>query len=141
MTKIDMCDIINTNKWIKYYEEKGIKVIPVDLINKKNISDKSKIINLYRCFGYTKNDITKILYIENSYISLISICISVIFTFLIFIILKITIYYNPFLFSKFPIIYNYFAIIISLIIIFVINIYNIKFVRKNILGDLWKLFW
>ena len=36
MTKIDMCDIINTNKWIKYYEEKGIKVIPVDLINKKN---------------------------------------------------------------------------------------------------------
>ena len=39
MTKIDMCDIINTNKWIKYYEEKGIKVIPVDLINKKNISE------------------------------------------------------------------------------------------------------
>ena len=91
---------------------------------------------MYRCFGYTKNDITKILYIENGYISLISICISIIFTFLIFIILKITIYYNPFLFSKFPIIYNYFAIIISLIIIFVINIYNIKFVRKNILGDL-----
>ena len=53
----------------------------------------------------------------------------------------VTSYYNPFLFSKFPIIYNYFAIIISLIIIFVINIYNIKFVRKNILGDLWKLFW
>ena len=111
-------------------------IIIINFINKKNISDKSKIINLYRCFGYTKNDITKILYIENSYISLISICISIIFTFLIFIILKITIYYNPFLFSKFPIIYNYFAIIISLIIIFVINIYNIKFVRKNILGDL-----
>lgn len=111
-------------------------IIIINFINKKNISDKSKIINLYRCFGYTKNDITKILYIENGYISLISICISIIFTFLIFIILKITIYYNPFLFSKFPIIYNYFAIIISLIIIFVINIYNIKFVRKNILGDL-----
>ena len=111
-------------------------IIIINFINKKNISDKSKIINLYRCFGYTKNDITKILYIENSYISLISICISIIFTFLIFIILKITIYYNPFLFSKFPIIYSYFAIIISLIIIFVINIYNIKFVRKNILGDL-----
>ncbi len=44
MTKIDMCDIINTNKWIKYYEEKGIKVIPVDLINKKNISEIFKVI-------------------------------------------------------------------------------------------------
>ena len=43
MTKIDMCDIINTNKWIKYYEEKGIKVIPVDLINKKNISEIFKV--------------------------------------------------------------------------------------------------
>ena len=52
MTKIDMCDIINTNKWIKYYEEKEIKVIPVDLINKKNINEifkvaeeESKILN------------------------------------------------------------------------------------------------
>ena len=43
MTKIYMCDIINTNKWIKYYEEKGIKVIPVDLINKKNISEIFKV--------------------------------------------------------------------------------------------------
>ena len=43
MTKIDMCDIINTNKWIKYYEEKEIKVIPVDLINKKNISEIFKV--------------------------------------------------------------------------------------------------
>ena len=43
MTKIDMCDIINTNKWIKYYGEKGIKVIPVDLINKKNISEIFKV--------------------------------------------------------------------------------------------------
>lgn len=43
VTKIDMCDIINTNKWIKYYEEKGIKVIPVDLINKKNISEIFKV--------------------------------------------------------------------------------------------------
>ena len=43
MTKIDMCDIINTNKWIKYYEEKGIKVIPVDLINKKNIFEIFKV--------------------------------------------------------------------------------------------------
>ena len=43
MTKIDMCDIINTNKWIKYYEEKGIKVIPVYLINNKNISEIFKV--------------------------------------------------------------------------------------------------
>jgi ribosome biogenesis GTPase A len=38
MTKIDLCDISETNKWITYYEEKGYKVIGVDLINNKNIS-------------------------------------------------------------------------------------------------------
>ena len=38
MTKSDLCDINKTNKWIKYYEEKGNKVILVDLINNKNIN-------------------------------------------------------------------------------------------------------
>lgn len=31
MTKIDLCDMIETNKWIKYYEKKGYKVFPVNL--------------------------------------------------------------------------------------------------------------
>jgi len=37
MTKIDLCDIKETNKWIKYYEEQGYKVIPIDLINNNSI--------------------------------------------------------------------------------------------------------
>lgn len=36
MTKIDLCDEEKTNKWIKYYEEKGFLVIPMDLINNAN---------------------------------------------------------------------------------------------------------
>lgn len=45
MTKIDLCDIEKTNKWIKYYEDKGCIVIPMDLINNPNtkiIFDKIK---------------------------------------------------------------------------------------------------
>ena len=45
MTKIDLCDINKTNKWIKYYEEKDYIVIPIDLINNPNtkiIFDKIK---------------------------------------------------------------------------------------------------
>ena len=37
MTKVDLCDLNETDKWVKYYEEQGYKVIKVDLINKKNI--------------------------------------------------------------------------------------------------------
>ena len=35
MTKYDLCDKIETNKWIKYYEEKGYEVITLDLIHDK----------------------------------------------------------------------------------------------------------
>ena len=38
MTKMDLCDINETKKWISYYEELGYKVISVDLINKPNLS-------------------------------------------------------------------------------------------------------
>lgn len=43
MTKIDLCDMEKTKKWIEYYEKQGYKVIPVDLINGKDIN---KIINV-----------------------------------------------------------------------------------------------
>ena len=45
MTKIDLCDIDKTNKWIKYYELNGYTVIPIDLVNNANtkiIFDKIK---------------------------------------------------------------------------------------------------
>ena len=45
MTKIDLCDNVKTNKWIKYYEDKDYIVIPIDLINNPNtkiIFDKIK---------------------------------------------------------------------------------------------------
>lgn len=37
MTKIDLCDQKETDKWVNYYEIKGYKVIGVDLINNKNV--------------------------------------------------------------------------------------------------------
>ena len=37
MTKYDLCDIENTQKWKKYYEHLGYKVVLVDLINKPNL--------------------------------------------------------------------------------------------------------
>ena len=37
MTKIDLCDIEKTNKWIDYYKEQGFVVIPMDLINNSNV--------------------------------------------------------------------------------------------------------
>lgn len=43
MTKKDLCDISVTNKWAKYYEDKGYKVILVDL---KENQDYKKIIDL-----------------------------------------------------------------------------------------------
>ena len=47
MTKIDLCDMDKTNKWIDYYEKEGFVVIPLDLINNSNIKiifDKIKPI-------------------------------------------------------------------------------------------------
>ena len=35
MTKTDLCDMNETNKWISYYEKLGYNVICVDLINNK----------------------------------------------------------------------------------------------------------
>ncbi len=39
MTKTDLCDIEETNKWVKHYENMGYKVIKVDLINNFNIKE------------------------------------------------------------------------------------------------------
>lgn len=38
MTKYDLCDKNETNKFINYYEELGYQVIPVDLMNGTNVS-------------------------------------------------------------------------------------------------------
>jgi ribosome biogenesis GTPase A len=38
MTKIVLCDVSETKKWIKYYESLGYTVIGVDLLNNKNIN-------------------------------------------------------------------------------------------------------
>ena len=37
MTKMDLCDMDKTSKWIKCYEEKGFTVIPIDLLSNPNI--------------------------------------------------------------------------------------------------------
>lgn len=43
MTKSDLCDLNKTNKYIKYYESLGYKVVLVDLISNKNV-DKIKSV-------------------------------------------------------------------------------------------------
>lgn len=43
MTKIDLCDMVETNKWIKYYEDLGYKVIGMNLEHKPDIKG---LINL-----------------------------------------------------------------------------------------------
>ena len=37
MTKTDLCDINETNKWVKYYEENGYKVLKMDLEKNPNV--------------------------------------------------------------------------------------------------------
>ena len=43
MTKKDLCDIAVTEKWIKYYEERGAKVV---LVNLKDGNDYKKVIKI-----------------------------------------------------------------------------------------------
>ena len=50
MTKSDLCDINETNKWVKYYEDKGNKVVLLNLSN--NNVDFKELIN-------TTNEIMK----------------------------------------------------------------------------------
>ena len=38
MTKLDLCDEVETRKWISYYESLGYKVIALDLINNPNMN-------------------------------------------------------------------------------------------------------
>jgi ribosome biogenesis GTPase A len=45
MTKIDLCDINITNKWKKYYQDLGYKVVLVDLLNNQNIKEILNITN------------------------------------------------------------------------------------------------
>jgi ribosome biogenesis GTPase A len=46
MTKADLCDLSKTNLWVKYYENKGYKVVLADLINNKGVSKILDITNL-----------------------------------------------------------------------------------------------
>ena len=45
MTKYDLCDKQQTDKWIKYYEEKGYNVLPIDLENKPNLKTLFNLTN------------------------------------------------------------------------------------------------
>ena len=40
MTKMDLCDEVETNKWIQYYEKNEYKVLPLDLEKGDNIVNK-----------------------------------------------------------------------------------------------------
>src|SRR5574344_1090814 len=45
LTKYDLCDKKETNKWIKYYQEKGNKVIALDLENNMNLKPLLSLTN------------------------------------------------------------------------------------------------
>ena len=45
MTKYDLCDKKETDKWIKYYEEKDYNVLPIDLENKPNLKPLFNLTN------------------------------------------------------------------------------------------------
>ena len=45
MTKKDLCDLEETNKWVKYYEKKGYKVILLDLTNNDDYKKLIKLTN------------------------------------------------------------------------------------------------
>lgn len=45
MTKLDLCDKDKTNKWISYYENKGYKVVAIDLLNNPNLDNIYKETN------------------------------------------------------------------------------------------------
>ena len=53
MTKYDLCDKNETNKFIKYYEDLGYKVVAVDLANNKNVK---KILELSESISNELND-------------------------------------------------------------------------------------
>lgn len=44
MTKKDLCDVYETNKWIKYYENLGYKVLLVDLSKNYDISELTTLM-------------------------------------------------------------------------------------------------
>lgn len=45
VTKYDLCDKLATDKWLKYYTDKGYHVVPIDLLHE---SDLSKIKEAYK---------------------------------------------------------------------------------------------
>ena len=45
MTKYDLCDMVETNKWVKYYENLGYKVVLADLNKNDSIKDIITITN------------------------------------------------------------------------------------------------
>ena len=46
MTKTDLCDMKETNKWVKYYESKGYKVVLLDLEHNKNLNELYKATDM-----------------------------------------------------------------------------------------------
>ena len=67
MTKKDLCDLSVTEKWVKYYEEKGYIVLLVDLKNDHdykmiietthNITNDIQLFEYFSKVKYTKNNI------------------------------------------------------------------------------------
>ncbi|MDD4624490.1 MAG: ribosome biogenesis GTPase YlqF, partial [Tenericutes bacterium] len=56
MTKYDLCDKEETNKWVKYYEEKGYIVLKYDLIKDNINSIYSKVEEIMNDFNINREE-------------------------------------------------------------------------------------
>lgn len=112
-----------------------LSVSLIMFINKKRINDKKSEVNIYRSLGFSKKNITRILYFESFYIGIISIVISSILIILTLVSLKYVIYLKPFIFQKIPVTLSSISIFISIITITITLMITTISYKKKILSD------
>lgn len=112
-----------------------LSVSLIMFINKKRIDDKKSEVNVYRSLGFSKKNITKILYFESFYIGIISIVISSILIILTLFSLKYAIYLKPFIFQKIPVTLSSISTFISIVTITITLIITTISYKKKILSD------
>ena len=127
-----LIDMINIGSYIVSIFVLIIGITIINFINKSNISEKQKEISILRCVGFPKKAIKKMLYIENIFIGILSLLISCGITILMYLGLKIIVFYNPLIFQKIPISYSGSSIFVSIIVLLITIIASNKFLEKKL---------
>lgn len=135
---------INSIKYLSYtilFITTIISICLISYINKKGINDKKSEINVFRGLGYSKKEISRILFLENLYLGVLTSLISCVIVFLIWLTLMTLISSNPLIFQKIPVSVSGLSILISIFIVCVSllitsNIYKRKVLTKNIITNI-----